>query len=782
MTRQKVKTWHWPVRFGLLMLTFGAAFTLAHCTLNGQPAPETTRKISATEKPARRELARHFWRQERPNVLLVYPAGRYSHDFRKIAEQIRDQSEGRLSVTLSRADLVSPEMIENQAIIAVGSPQTNALLAQFMPDLPLKVDGKKMRVGDWEAQGAGLVGVLPFYPSPANVTWPLMVVTACDDKPVLDYLRQQLETGRPILSFGSWGYEVYDGPRRILLGALDDKTWAVRDDTRFEFRQNPETLLETAHFRFIADFNVSPQVLNAFSEQSERAVEQILNFTRSDKSIPKFDHYLYPSSEQKGLLLHQTDQSHVDFERRTVHTILNDIYADNFIGKENELVLRHLLGAPKTPALERSLAIFFAPKWQRKGYACWAARLAASDNLIPLAEVFDETLQREGSPLLSGALGAAFVAFAIERYGRAEFLKKYPDWVPDPAELNRLDTEWRQWLVNQSKKFVFETQTVEMPYLQGFNFAHEGYRIYNGYGSQKATEALEKLADLGSNAIAIIPYGYMPDPHRPTFIRMSKSPGAENDESVIATAAAARKIGLMPMLKPQIWLRHDSWPGAIEMTSDADWEAFFRYYHYWIAHYALLAEIHQIPLFCLGVEFAKATLQRPDDWRVLARKIRKLYSGKLTYAANWGEEFEKLTFWDQFDFIGLNCYYPLGQGDEVPKTALKAAFDKVLLKAEQIARTFQKPIVFTEIGFRSIPAPWEAPHAGNWNDVFNGEHQKRCYEVVFEGIQGKSWCQGILWWKFPSYLNHQRNENGGFTPNNKPAEAVVRSWFSRRDN
>ncbi|HZJ21478.1 MAG TPA: glycoside hydrolase, partial [Pricia sp.] len=91
---------------------------------------------------------------------------------------------------------------------------------------------------------------------------------------------------------------------------------------------------------------------------------------------------------------------------------------------------------------------------------------------------------------------------------------------------------------------------------------------------------------------------------------------------------------------------------------------------------------------------------------------------------------------------------------------------------------FKKPIVFTEIGFRSINGPWKSPHAEG-DDSFNPEHQRLCYEVVFEGIENQPWCGGILWWKFPSYLEYRGEENGAFTPNNKLAEETVREWFMK---
>ena len=143
-----------------------------------------------------------------------------------------------------------------------------------------------------------------------------------------------------------------------------------------------------------------------------------------------------------------------------------------------------------------------------------------------------------------------------------------------------------------------------------------------------------------------------------TFLPFARGVGDENDESVINVIYGARQLGMQSLLKPQVWLSRGSWSGFVEMDSPEEWERFFDYYYRWIRHYALLAEIHEVEALSIGVEFGKATLGHEEEWKKIFRKIRGIYGGQLTYCANWGEEFENLSFWDELDFIGLNCYYP----------------------------------------------------------------------------------------------------------------------------
>jgi len=128
------------------------------------------------------------------------------------------------------------------------------------------------------------------------------------------------------------------------------------------------------------------------------------------------------------------------------------------------------------------------------------------------------------------------------------------------------------------------------------------------------------------------------------------------------------------------------------------------------------------------------------------------------------------------DFIGINCYYPLSKKNVVSDAELQRNFKHIKDKIQTVYQKYQKPIVFTEIGFRSINAPWRNPHAEG-DDTFNEEHQERCYKVILEGIQNEEWYGGILWWKYPSYLNYGGSENNSFTPNNKLAERTVQHYF-----
>jgi len=541
-----------------------------------------------------------------------------------------------------------------------------------------------------------------------------------------------------------------------------------------------DTIHRSAHFDFIVHQTPDPSFpIKELAKNCETVYQEIINFIGSKKR-PRIAYHIYQSAEEKGLILKNSLQAHVDFDQKKVHTVIHPSFEDNFIEKENELLIYELLGVPKLAVLQRGLGICFTKKWQRKGYEYWASRLQSSGNAMTVSELLDNDFFQQESNLIMGAMAGTFVDFLAERWGKEKLLSQYNSWQPDPATIEKLEIDWQDYLIKLVNRVpTTQIQKQSFPFLKGFNFAHEGYNIDNGYMSRKAAQSLARLANIGTNAITIIPYSYMRNPKQPSPLPLMNRAQTENDESVIYTSYIAKQLGMKTLLKPQIWIR-GSWPGDIEMANEKNWGQFFNYYKNWILHYALLAEIHDIDLFCIGVEFEKATLSHEQEWVQLFKRIRGIYSGALTYSANWGTQVEQVNFWEELDYIGLSCYYPLTKSANANKKELKEGFEQTMNKLKKIQQKFNKPILLTEIGFRAIERPWQDPHQEPDGRPINSMHQKLCYETVFESLENQDWCEGIFWWKWPSHLEYDYPE--GFTPLRQPAEKVIQDWFTRKMN
>ncbi len=569
-------------------------------------------------------------------------------------------------------------------------------------------------------------------------------------------------------------------PKSTAVKAPPISTWKRPAPLKIDLSKDViDTVLQTPHFRFITHNSVLNETdVKEIATACENSLEVLQVFTGNSKKIVPINYHIYSSIEQKALRKKTIKTVSIEEEANSVCIVQNQHFQGNQLSIEHKLLIRQLLPKATITALEDGLSKHFTKKWQQRGYAYWCGQLYLSNNLPPLEELLNEEVYQNESPLVMGAMSGVFVDFLIGHFGQTDFLKKFGKWTKE--ELLILKPKWDDFLKKQYSDFeiVRNKRSISGTPLKGFNFAHEGYRIYNGYGSQLAKESLEQLASINSNAVSIVPYSFMRDPRKPRQLLIEHRDGGENDESVLFAHFEAQQLGMHTMLKPQIWVR-GSWPGDIQMSSEADWRIFFDAYYRWMRHYALLAEINGFDSLCIGVEFSKATLAKEKEWRHLIQQIRGIYNGPLTYAANWGTEFEQLQFWDMLDFIGLNCYYPLSKEAQPSKRTLKKGFEKVIQKIEKVTARFKKPLVFTEIGFRSVDGTWKDPHEDDQGRNFNEQSQALAYEVIFEGVHNKDWYKGIFWWKWPSYLEYKGPINTGFAPTNKKAEEVAKKWFEK---
>ena len=315
--------------------------------------------------------------------------------------------------------------------------------------------------------------------------------------------------------------------------------------------------------------------------------------------------------------------------------------------------------------------------------------------------------------------------------------------------------------------------------LAGMTFAHEGYRMYNGYGGELVGPSLDSLAKLSVNAVALVPYTFQRNPRKVGKFHLSKRGGSENDASVRHSIRAAKARGWFTLLKPQIWVGGGSWPGDIEPQTDAEWREWFEAYGYWITHYALLAEEEHVDALCIGTELVRTTLAHPAAWSAIIADIRRVYGGRLTYAANWGEEFEELSFWKDLDAIGLNSYYPLTENLDATQAELDAGAAAWMRMAAEKSRARNKPLWLTEVGFRSVDAAWVNPHAETGDRADNYEAQRKCYAALTKAAAGTPELKAMFVWKWPSYLGRRKRDGrmSGFTPGGKPAAVTLGKFY-----
>jgi len=194
----------------------------------------------------------------------------------------------------------------------------------------------------------------------------------------------------------------------------------------------------------------------------------------------------------------------------------------------------------------------------------------------------------------------------------------------------------------------------------------------------------------------------------------------------------------------------------------------------------MLAEIYGMDIFCIGTELMKTTgPEHEQAWRYIIQQIKQVYKGPLVYAANWWLEYEQIRFWDELDYLGLNCYAPLSDKDNVTYKELKKGAERYIPTIARVARDFNKPVLFTEIGFTSTAHNWKEPHKSDRRATPYFEDQVRCYRAIFETFWEQDWFYGFYWWKWPTYMEDGGLNSTGITPAGKPAAKVIQEWYSK---
>ncbi len=771
-----------PHRFFLsltgIVVLLGTVFFLANW--DKSQGGTTTKSVSLL--PTRAELYRQMRRHRQ--VLFVYPAGEneIGKRYRRFVDELTEKS-WFMKVVPKTDREVTREDLQGGALYLIGTPQSNRILAMLAKQLP--VDFRPQGFKFYHTLYSDSSDILSFvYPNPVDTRFPIYVTTGNSDSQLLRYTRNHFNL------FSMIGdYRVQRENDALVMGFFSQQAetrWQFDPAHHRNFAAETRLAATSMHYQFYLHKRpMSASEVMTLSARQEQQLQQLFNFLELTSIDTKIQYHVYDSFEDKGLITGNTRLAHLDLKHSAVHTVIEPgIRGDDF-RKDAQLVLRLTLGKPALQVMEMGLSVYFSRNWREKGYEYWASRLYRSGSQPPLRDLLNNEMLNRESDLVMEPMAGTFVAYLLKKWGKQEFLRRYPGYQPTPEEAKQLEKGWLNYLHGVAEKYRnrIEADRAAFPtiknFQKGFCFAHEGYSIYNGYLSHKADLALEKLQALGSNAVSITPFSYMPDPHKPNFFRYSRSPGEENDESVIHATLTAHRLGMTVMLKPHLWI-HRGWPGDIEMNSEADWQKFFDFYYRWIRHYALLAEMYHIETLSLGVEMVQTTLHQPRRWRKLIAKIRNLYSGQLTYAANWGEEFEKLPFWDALDMIGLNCYYPLSAQETPDDDTLRRGAEKVVRGMEEVHQRFGKPVVITEIGFTASRSPWKQPHESARRKPVDLTAQKRCYQAVFHSLYQKPWLSGIYWWKWPSYLEYGGSNNSDFTPNGKPAEEVVRQWYTKK--
>lgn len=684
---------------------------------------------------------------------------------------------------LKKFSQINDEVLKTSAIFLIG----NYTFFQKIIDkntankLPFLFDENSFAFYDSTYVDKNDVLKISFIPNPFNTHLPFYCIYGNSSEALQNYFNASEKTSSLFSFWGGWDFQIFNNSNRKVIGNFSDEPqskWKISDTQFWKFDIEGTLIAESEKFKFIThqivlSGNEKDSLLHYYTQEFARAEYEMGSAIKKQITI-----HFYPSTELKGLMLNNTNQVHIDYSTNEIFVVYNNEFKDIGQALELQLLARQIFGEPKVKALETGISLLHAEKWGKYGCEYWASKLLHANAFPTLSEIIDNTYFQEASPYFMQCASQLFVKFLNKKLGPDAFHHVYAEL--DTKTLQTYSSEWNKFLETfkqiQTNEILLK-QDLTLP-VQGFNFAHEGYSIYNGYAGSSASKSIEQMAKIHVNGISLIPYSSVDDLHKPQPFRFMNGAGGENDEAVIHSLSEAKKNNMSVMLKPQIWT-HLGWVGNISMTNETDWSLFFEYYNEFIMHYAMLSEIFNADILCVGVEFQDATKNHEQEWIKIFNNVRQIYSGKITYAANWGQEFESLSFWKYLDIMSMNCYYPLSNKKDASDLELKDGFESILNKLESYQKKFNKPFFITEIGYKSIQYPWIEPHADNDEQEVNEVSQQRCYEAMFQALEDEHWISGIYLWQWPSYMSYKNHNPKGFTPCGKLAEQTVKNYYSK---
>ena len=307
-----------------------------------------------------------------------------------------------------------------------------------------------------------------------------------------------------------------------------------------------------------------------------------------------------------------------------------------------------------------------------------------------------------------------------------------------------------------------------------------GIHVFNISGN---TEDLEQLKTNNFEWITLTPFIDQGDYNKPSLRLISDDSYTNLLKHYTTIKEECDKYGMKIMLKPHIWLQkteNGKWRSDIKMETEQDWNTWFENYNQTILKYAKLAEDLQIEQFCIGTELETTVYEKPDQWTALIKQVKANYKGKLTYAANWDNEYKEVPFWEELDYIGIQAYFPISTKDDPTLSELENYWGKHAEQIALVSSKFKKPILFTELGYKSIlgtsKKPWEWNGMNSLYSKVSKEEQLLCYEAFFNTIWKEPWFHGIHIWEWQGSGASDGN-NANFTIEGKPSLNLIAKHF-----
>ncbi|HEY0908199.1 MAG TPA: hypothetical protein VGE35_02510 [Candidatus Paceibacterota bacterium] len=303
------------------------------------------------------------------------------------------------------------------------------------------------------------------------------------------------------------------------------------------------------------------------------------------------------------------------------------------------------------------------------------------------------------------------------------------------------------------------------------------------WASENFKQSVRNARDMGATGVnLVVPYIQT----NTTSSDIGNAPNTPSDETLIGAIDFIHGLGMKVTLKPHLEDWTANWRGNIRAENRDEW---YSKYSAMLNHLGEIGESHDVEMIVVGTELIGMASSFPNQdntarWETMIASLRSNYSGLLTYSANWGignnyeNEFENIKFWNSLDYIGISAYFPIAS-DGSAQSVVNAWRDIDNRQVSVLQSAYNKPIIFTEVGYKSADGAHARPWDSGMSGAYNAAEQDHLYQGLFEYWNTKSYFAGIMIWDWHSDPNHGGEGNTDYSPHNKPAESTIRTWFTK---
>ncbi|MCX6737190.1 MAG: hypothetical protein NTX26_00370 [Candidatus Parcubacteria bacterium] len=305
----------------------------------------------------------------------------------------------------------------------------------------------------------------------------------------------------------------------------------------------------------------------------------------------------------------------------------------------------------------------------------------------------------------------------------------------------------------------------------------------NSYNTRNAFESLEELLKIPE--INYIQLRF--------FLRQNSlesnevKPYDEGQDDVLAfLIQRIHKSGKKVSLMPQLYADSGGYVANLKPQDKSLW---FKSYSKALLHYTQIAEANNVELFSVGNEMT-SIFTDDTEWNKIIDATREVYHGNLTVKLNcWYRDAQfdnllKIQWLQKLDYIGIAAYFDLTDNLNPTEQDLKKAWVSsrqglnIVHDLEVLHETYHKPIIFSEIGYRSVDGcniePWNADGSSKRDD----DEAILCAKALFSTFKPEDWWKGAFWFNWPTGVLTKKDT--GYGIRGKPILNEIISEYARR--